>query len=435
MGRTFFWLGVTLAAMACSAGRADEVSELKDALSAQERQSGELRERIDQLESRQRLEEKSTSAKLAEVEKKADETKDMVLPDWLKWTQAIKLSGDFRYRYEGIDQEGKDDRHRNRIRARLGLAAKVNDEWDAGLRLATGEKGDPVSTNQSLDQSFSEKSIWLDTALLSYRPTGVKGLTVTAGKMDVPFLAVGKNQLIWDGDLTPEGGAVQYTHSLSKQTKVTVQAGGFWVAENEADVDPSLWGFQAYVAQGLGGPSAITAGVSYYDYANLQGYTNLKREWDSTSNSFFGNSPMGGSSGTFANDYDLVEVFAELSSKVGKLPVSAFGSYVMNTGTEDGYDEDSGWLVGFKLNKAADPGTWELGYDYRDLGADAVVGQFSDSDFIGGGTDGKGHRFSFVYQVAKNVQAGLTYLSNQITRSSTEVDYNRLQADLVVKFK
>ena len=76
---------------------------------------------------------------------------------------------------------------------------------------------------------------------------------------------------------------------------------------------------------------------------------------------------------------------------------------------------------------------WEASYNYRDLEADAVVGIFSDSDFIGGGTNGKGHRFNFAYQLAKNFEAGLTYFLNE--RKNTDDDkYRRLQADLIFKF-
>ena len=123
-----------------------------------------------------------------------------------------ELSGDFRYRYEYIDDDSAAQvRHRNRIRARLGLDAKINDEWNLGFRLATAEGlsgGDPVSTNQTLDGSYSKKTFWLDLAYLNYHPQWVKGLSAIAGKMANPFYMVGKNQLIWDHDLTPEGGAV-----------------------------------------------------------------------------------------------------------------------------------------------------------------------------------------------------------------------------------
>ena len=435
------WIVVVLAGTACLTARADEVTDLKNQLAAQEKETADLKQRIDQLESRQKLKEKAMAEQAANaektaIEKQAGEKKESPLPDSLKWAQNINLFGDFRYRYDRLDQEGKPVRDRNRIRARLGLAAKINDEWDVGMRLATSEKGNPVSGNQTLSQSSSDKAIWLNTAFLNYHPTAVKGLGVTAGKMEVPFYTVGRNQLIWDGDLTPEGGAVRYAWSVSKQTKVTLNGGGFWIAENAAAKDPALWGLQGYVEQALGGPSSITAGASYYTYGNLKGYSNLKREWDPTSNDFFGNSSIGGSSGVFANGYDLVEVFAEFGTKVSALPVSVFGSWVTNTAAESGY-EDTGWLVGFKVNKATNPGTWEFGYDYRDLGTDAVVGQFSEDDFIGG-TGGRGHKFVFAYQLAKNVQAVGSYWLDKITRpgtTSSNDDYSRFFADVVVKFK
>jgi len=63
-----------------------------------------------------------------------------------------------------------------------------------------------------------------------------------------------------------------------------------------------------------------------------------------------------------------------------------------------------------------------------------VVGGLCDSDFVGGGTDGKGHVLGFTYQLAKNVQAGLSYFMNEKNASSTRDDYKLLQADLVFKF-
>ena len=90
-----------------------------------------------------------------------------------------------------------------------------------------------------------------------------------------------------------------------------------------------------------------------------------------------------------------------------------------------------------KLNKARDPGSWEFFYNYRELEADAVVGQLSDSDFIGGGTDGRGHKFGYTYQIRKNTQGSLTYLHNEDDTGSNgrDLDYRRFQADLKLKFK
>ena len=107
-----------------------------------------------------------------------------------------------------------------------------------------------------------------------------------------------------------------------------------------------------------------------------------------------------------------------------------FGSYAHNTAAPS--NKSDGWLIGTTFNKAKDPGSWQIGYDYRDLDSDAVVGQFSDSDFDNGGTNARGHRFNFTYQLAKNFQAGLTYFLDE--NKTTDDKYRRLQADLLFKF-
>ena len=48
------------------------------------------------------------------------------------------LKGDLRLRGEVIDKEGEDTRNRARVRARIGLDAKVNDDIDVHVRIASG---------------------------------------------------------------------------------------------------------------------------------------------------------------------------------------------------------------------------------------------------------------------------------------------------------
>jgi hypothetical protein len=136
----------------------------------------------------------------------------------------------------------------------------------------------------------------------------------------------------------------------------------------------------------------------------------------------------------FTSDYDILEVFGEYGFKCDSMPVAFYGSWVQNLVSST--SRDKGWLVGGKLNKAKAAGSWEVSYDYRVLAADAVVGALSDSDFIGGGTDGRGHRFGFKYQLAKNVQAATTFFQNEddTGSASRDLDYRRLQCDLILKF-
>jgi hypothetical protein len=113
--------------------------------------------------------------------------------------------------------------------------------------------------------------------------------------------------------------------------------------------------------------------------------------------------------------------------------MSFFASYVNNAGTKS--DKDTAWLMGTRLNKAQVPGSWELLYNYRDVEADSVSPILDNSDFIGGGTAGRGHKFQAKYQIHKNVQAALTYyLAKRDRPAGNDLDHDILQADIIVKF-
>lgn len=410
-------LVVCLLVLAFGGGaKADELTELKQQVNL-------LQQRIEQLEAKQNQQSELMEKEIA---KAVEEKKIEALPDSVKWVENVKISGDLRYRHESIDSESSGrwskGRHRHRIRARLGLEGKINDEWDVGFRIASGSS-DPSSTNQTLDSGFSSKDLWLDLAYFNWHPASAKGLNVYGGKMKNPFYKVGGNQLIWDDDLNPEGIAAKYVMLLGEHDKLYINGGGFWAEESGSGIDQSLWGAQTYLKHSFENKDYLIAGASYFDYGNTKGQATI---YDSTDS--YGNSVD--SSGLYRNDYDIVEGFAEYGFKVADRPMAVFGNYVKNTAATT--SEDTGWLIGCKFNKAKEPRSWELSYNYRDLEADAVIGVFSDSDFIGGGTNGKGHQFGLKYQLAKNLQAALTYFLDE--RGSNDDDYKRLQADLIFKF-
>lgn len=417
--------------VAAGTTRADELAELKEQLCQQqqmiEKQNQMLRQmmtRIEQLESQDRQQQRRMEARISEaVEKK----QISALPESMKWVENIKWSGDLRYRHETIDDDtATTDRDRNRIRARLKLEAKINDEWDAIFRIASGSSDSPTSTNQTLgdsaSDSFSSKEIWLDWAYADYHPGWMPGLNIFAGKMANPFYRVGKNQIIFDGDLSPEGGAATYTWNLSDSLVATATGGGFWVRERSTDADTSVFGVQGLLKHKLSDDSHILGGVSYYDFGNIKSKT-------LSGIGSKGNTVVGG---MYANDYDIIEGFGEYGFKIGARPAAVFGSYVKNIDATT--NDDTAWLIGAKYNKAKKPGSWEVSYNYRDVEKDAVVVGICDSDFIGGGTDGRGHVFGFKYQLAKNVQAAIHYFLNDKNQSTTSDEYKMLQADLIWKF-
>jgi hypothetical protein len=415
MRKTIVSAGCLFVLILVAGVKADELTDLKQ-------QVNQLQQKIDQLEVKQNQQ----STQLAQDVNKAVEKKQVsALPDSMKWIENIKINGDFRYRFESINEEGKDDRIRNRIRARLGITGKVTDDITVGMRLATSEpfasdKGDPISTNQTLDDAFSEKPIWLDQAYFKWSPKDT-GLNVFGGKMGNPFYRVGNNQLIFDDDLEPEGMAVQYTIPIGENDELFTNGGGFWVNEVSNGADTSLWGIQGGLKHKFADKSTLTGGVSYYSYGNIEGSGAL------IGSGFQGNS---NSAGRYVSEYDTAEIFGEYGFTIGKTPTAAFASYVKNTSAST--SQDTGWLVGGKLGKCKDPGSWELSYDYRDIEADAVLGAFNFSDFVGGGTNGKGHLIGYTYQLAKNTQGALTYFLDD--KGDDNHRYDRLQADLVFKF-
>jgi len=396
--------------------KADEVTDLKQ-------QMQQIQQRLEQIEAQQNQQSEQMESQIA----KAVEDKQIgALPDSLKWAENIKWSGDLRYRHESIDDDtATTQRDRNRIRARLKMQAKINDEWDATLRLATGSSDSPTSTNQTLgdsgSDSFSSKAIWLDLAYADYHPKWRPGLNILLGKMSNPFYKVGGNQLIFDGDLSLEGGAATYKWDLSESTSAQLAGGGFWMRERSTEADTGIFGIQGLLKHKLSDDRYILGGVSYYGFSNIKG-----RSLSGISSN--GNTTSGG---LYVNGYDIFEGFGEYDFKINDVPTAVFGTYVNNLAAAS---ENTAWLIGGRYNKAKKPGSWEISYNYREVEKDVVVGGLCDSDFAGGGTDGKGHMLGFKYQLAKNVQLGLSYFMNEKNSSSTRDDYRLLQADMIFKF-
>ena len=74
------------------------------------------------------------------------------------------------------------------------------------------------------------------------------------------------------------------------------------------------------------------------------------------------------------------------------------------------------------------------------LEADAVLGLLSDSDFAGGGTDGKGHILTGAYGINKQWSLGLTsFLNNEageknLADQGGALSYDRIQLDTKFKY-
>jgi len=336
--------------------------------------------------------------------------------------KGIDIKGDFRYRHEMIDQQERETQNRHRIRARLYLTGQVTNESHITVGISSGSD-DPVSNNQTLTDGFSSKPLLIDLAYIEYIPDAVPGLKLLGGKVKNPFYYPVSSELIWDSDIRPEGLVAHYK---------TARAGlGFqltgtwlWIQERKSDHDSYLAAFQALTTYPvINDKGNLTAGIAFYDYINIRGFPTFWDDEDSYQNTV-------DDSGWYANDYELLELYAAFDFGTHGIPINLFADYVTNSAADSVND---GWLMGISLGEVKNRGSWDFRYIYREINKDAVVGLFTDSDFRGGGTDAKGHEMGLGYQLLDKTTLAATYFYN-LLGIEEELDFHRIQIDIKYKF-
>ena len=308
------------------------------------------------------------------------------------------IKGDLRYRHESQEKDSVQEKERHRLRARIGVYGDVNDRVTFGTRLATGSSDSPTSTNQDLTGEGSSKNIWLDLAYFKID----YGVNATFGKMKQPWDNI--SDLLFDGDVNPEGISTEYNVSLNESTELAYQAGHFILENNNTEDDVALYSAQVSLNKDISESVGLKAGLSYYNYVNM--------------------ASQAGKNNTAGIDFNIVQGFAELSLSQTSLPLTLFIDYAQNSEVDE---EDVAWMSGVSTKS----GDWSYAYNYRDVGIDSIYGNWSDSDFHGGGTGGSGHKFKVKYAMDKNLSAGATYF---VTEKEDGTEVNTLQLDLVSKF-
>ena len=321
------------------------------------------------------------------------------------WTDTIALKGDLRTRYDFTDREGSESRGRGRLRYRLGVIANPAANIEVGAGIASGS-GDQRSANQTFDQVFSGKQLNLDYAYMQYGFGN--GVTAVAGKFAIKNYLWTPTDVMWDTDINPEGAAVKYTGSNA--IGAFYAQGGLWVlSESKPDSNDA---YLAYGQLGQGWKSGDwfgTVAATTYVFSHL-----------TNTNSTF---HRGGNTDSHMNSFNLA---TEVGTKLGGGTASLVGEFIDNYETSS--SQDIAWSVGTKYqwNK------WSMKYLYVDLDANAVPDFLPDSDRFEGDTGVHGHEFEIQYEIIKHIVLGLDYY--HVQQSATNVDENRLQADISVKF-
>lgn len=360
------------------------------------------------------------------------------------WSQNIKLKGDLRYRTQ--TDWGKPDRPQNvrvrqRMRSRIGLDGRVNDQISGGVRLATGSDNKANSTNQTLTDNFSKKAVWFDMFYVLWQPKlspEIGEAKVWGGKFSNPFQST---EIMWDPDINPEGTAVQYTSPTffqdSVPTNFYANTGAFWLGESAAwGADPMLWaaqvGFNSLVYTEW--DTTLDFSVTNYNFVN---------------NDYKAITFAAGDNQGIATMFNDVDLLLQLDSKrfmSVEVPWGVYTDFIDNTNERTQTAFCLGGYLGQKKPKAA--GDWKGWFEYRSLDRNSVPDWMPDSDFFGytpygvpteGGTNTRGINMGLQYAVYKDTVLNLEYYYttpisvNKVT-GYQDSPYQLLQMDVNVKF-
>jgi hypothetical protein len=170
------------------------------------------------------------------------------------WFVQTDVNQDFRYRLQTDTQKSYTNnapRYRERMRYRLGITSKIDDEFSVGARLATGALEDTKSRTDTYgnNNAFGAADINLEQAYLSYSPKWIPGVAgafkATVGKFGLGTGVYTVTPIVWDTNIALEGKNLNYTYKNLGVQDLTLFANiGSYVLKNETPPTTATGGYQ-----------------------------------------------------------------------------------------------------------------------------------------------------------------------------------------------
>ena len=389
----------------------------------------------------------------------------------------LKFSGDLRVRYEPFFGGGPASgaasatRNRERYRLRFNVNTKVDNDFTVGLSLASGDLGDPVSTNSTNTGFDTRKPIAIDKAFAAYNPHYFKPFTLTVGKFGY---TVYRTELTWDNDLNWEGASAALAYNWNKRflNHLALVAVGNDLFEVGGGADTYMVGGQLQTGWTLLPKVKLTADGAYYAFANAdsiaqnqgqtpadgfgtQGITNTGGgNFGFSASSLSNNFGVISGKRVFASQYGILDAIARLDIDTGykRWPVYALLDFAQNTEacdnihmfvvaavtppTCDSRQRHAYWGE-LRFGQTKNKGDMYVAYTFMHIERDAVLSAFDFSD-LRQPTNVAEHRLEAYYQAAPHVQVGVTGLIGRqlVTAQSAALEryLKRWQFDTVFAF-
>ena len=274
----------------------------------------------------------------------------------------LRFNGDFRVRYEYTTTgNGSLSLGREVVRFRAGITYPVRDDITLRARIATGDPDDPNSTDVTLSSWLNDLTVSLDVASIE---TTHRHWAAYGGKF---FNPLQYTELVWDGDVNPQGVAGKVM--LGDAAKITgTLTGLYFIVDQQANnLSSDMAGGQLTVAI-PSGRWKVSGSAAYYDYRIRS--LSTAGPGDTRSNRL---APGGAA---YLSDFDMLDLILALDySGIGeRYPLRLVGDYVHNSGASD---QNTGYGVDAYLGRSARQGDIRYRYGYGMAETDAVLAAFS----------------------------------------------------------
>jgi hypothetical protein len=327
-------------------------------------------------------------------------------------------------REKEIDREV---RNQLRLRARFGVNVKIDDEWHAEVRLASGKSN--RSNNQTLgdpsEPGSRRRYIGLDLGYLDYTP--ISFVHLYGGRFPQIHYRPGDSQIILDDDLSLEGAGAKFEYEFYPALSVYLSGGSTYIRENydnyySQDLSDNMLNFAQLGLRWKKEGYELNVGSGFYNFTSVQGknFADLSVGGKSDGNTE-------AAAGVIKNPYLPKQFYVDFKFPLVSLKASVFGEYIENNETSD---PNQAWWTGFTLGR----GAWDVQLGATQVESDAVMAMFTHSDFGNGKTDVRGYIGSVRWKIMRNVSLKLTQFYGWNYIHIAPVEYDRTHVDLTASF-
>ena len=351
------------------------------------------------------------------------------MPLKAEFEKKIELNGDLRYRMQAITVGTKEERRLHRLMFRVGQTIQPIEDLKITYRLLTGTSANSgnVTLGDSKAPGSPRQPIGLDLAYANFSLNDEAEFYL--GKYPRLTYSPGKNQLILDRDITPEGAGFQYkTKFFDDNLLVHLNLGAAWLREKYDDTlgqdttDAFLNTAQLNLTYKVSN-FQILAGYGLFSYTAIK--DDVPASFAVSATSSRGNTLD--MLGNYQYQYEITQNYLELKWVEKPFDISIFAEIDQNTAAPN-LNKATLYGMTFTCNK------WSFSFMDQKVEKDAVLALYADSDFAENQTSSRGYITAIGYKVNKAALISFTYFKNQEAIDLTPINFTRSHVDFTFSF-